>query len=133
MQNALAMQMASVVWSRKRVRSKCNYASLCRRAQAAGDSRGVRMAEKSMVVELLKAQFGAAVLDHKTELITVSIPSNQVTVDWESDTVTCSPTDDALHMRITTCLERMRAALERIQPRQLSGTDTSTALSKGSL
>ena len=99
----------------------------CRRALTKGDDEAVRLAEKSMVIELLKAQFGSAALDASTGLISVTIPCNQVAIDWEGDKVTCNPSDDALHARVTMCLERMRAALERIQPQELSGHDTQTA------
>jgi Pre-mRNA 3'-end-processing endonuclease polyadenylation factor C-term len=91
-----------------------------------GDDAALRMAEKSMVVELLKAQFGSAALNADTGRIAVTIPSNQVSIDWENDEVACDPADEALHARITTCLDRMRAALERIQPRELSDFDSHT-------
>lgn len=101
---------------------------LCRRAMADGDEEAVQAAEKSMVIELLKAQFGSAALDPKTQHIVVSIPSSQVVVDWEGDKVTCHPADAPLHARISSCLERMRAALERIQPQGSSQHDTASAL-----
>jgi hypothetical protein len=99
---------------------------ICRRALLEGDDDAMRRAEKSMVIELLKAQFGSAALDPKTQYILVTIPCNQVSIDWENDKVTCNPADEALLGRITSCLERMRAALERIQPHELSNQDTGT-------
>lgn len=86
----------------------------------------MRRAEKSMVIELLKAQFGSAAHDPKTEYILVTIPCNQVSIDWENDKVTCNPADEPLRCRITSSVERMRAALERIQPQELSNQDTGT-------
>jgi hypothetical protein len=91
---------------------------------AKGDAETQLAAEKCMVVELLKAQFGNASLDFKTGLITATIPSNQVVIDWEADKVTCTPADAPLLARVTTCLERFRAALERISP--LDGSLAST-------
>ena len=95
---------------------------------AEGDDEAVQAAEKSMAIELLKAQFGSAALDPKTQHIVVSIPSSQVVVDWDGDKVTCHPADPPLHSRISSCLERLRAALERIQPASSSQQDTASAV-----
>jgi hypothetical protein len=95
---------------------------------AEGDTEARLAAEKCMVVELLKAQFGNATLDFKTGQITASIPSNQVVIDWEGDKVTCSPPDPPLRARVTACLERMRAALERISPQDTSQACTTSAV-----
>lgn len=94
-----------------------------------GDHTAVHNAERSMAVELFKAQFGDAKLDTDTDTIHVEIPGNSVKVDWDSDKVSCTPADPALHARVVTCMERMRAALEKIQPGELSSAqDTGTAL-----
>jgi Pre-mRNA 3'-end-processing endonuclease polyadenylation factor C-term len=98
----------------------------CRAALAEGDDEALRVAERSMVLELLKAQFGSSSLNEKTGEINVTIPSNQVTVDWEADTVACEPADAALIARVQACLDRIRAALDRIHPATMSGKDTDT-------
>jgi hypothetical protein len=98
----------------------------CSAALAEGDDDALRVAERSMVLELLKAQFGSSVLNDKTGEIIVTIPSNQLCVDWEADNVTCEPMDAALVARVQACLDRIRAALHRFHPATMSGRDTNT-------
>lgn len=95
----------------------------------AGDAAAMQRAEKAMVVELLKAQFGSAASVPQSQFIKVTVPGNEVHVDWDNDTVNCSLADEALQSRVTASLERMRAALARLQPAQLSHHATSTAAS----
>lgn len=94
-----------------------------------GDHEAVHNAERSMAVELFKAQFGHATFDRESDTIHIEIPGNSARVDWDNDKVTCTPADAALHARIVTCMERMRAAFEKIQPGELSSAnETGTAI-----
>jgi hypothetical protein len=100
----------------------------CRNALARGDDEAVRAAEKSMVLELLKAQFGNASVDTTTNEIVVTIPSNRVVIDWENDKVTTNPVDQALKARVETCMDRMRSALARIDPGDSSNFETQSVV-----
>jgi hypothetical protein len=93
----------------------------CRHAIACGDQDAVNAADKFIAVELLKQQFGSAEVDEKSGEIVVEIPSNRVSVDWETQAVHTEPEDAALRARVLTCLKRLKEALKRVDP-QVAGT-----------
>lgn len=101
----------------------------CRQALARGDDDSVKAAEKSIMVELLRAQFGEAALDEDGDNIFVRIPGNTVTVDWETGTVKTEPDDPSLRGRVETCLQRLVTALMRLEPDPSSSLATGTVLS----
>lgn len=98
----------------------------CRQALARGDDDSVKAAEKSIMVELLRAQFGEAALDEDGDNIYVRIPGNTVTVDWETANVKTDPEDQALRGRVETCLQRLATALMRLEPDPSSSQATGT-------
>lgn len=105
----------------------------CRVAIAAGDQEAVRAADKFIAVELLRTQFGSAEVDGTSGEIVVSIPSNRVVVNWETDDVTTDPEDTALKARVVSCLSRLRVALRRVDPQGASSAqETATAVTTDS-
>lgn len=99
-----------------------------RQALARGDDDSVKAAEKSIMVELLRTQFGEAALDEDGDNIYVRIPGNTVTVDWETANVKTDPEDPALRGRVETCLQRLVTALMRLEPDLSSSHATGTAV-----
>ena len=100
----------------------------CRQALARGDDDSVKAAEKSIMVELLRAQFGEASLDEDSDNIYIRIPGNAVTVDWNTGKVTTEPEDGSLQARVEMCLQRLQTALMRLEPTATSSHTTGTAL-----
>lgn len=86
---------------------------MCRVAIAEGDDKARNLAELSMIGELMKAQFGSVRVDSKARTVQVDLPSNQVSIDVDEGTIVCEPQDPSLELRVQTCLDRMRAALQR--------------------